>query len=64
MLNCKEATRLVSESQDRKLSLRETLPLRLHLMFCAGCRNFNKHVPFLREAMRAFTKRDSDEPKK
>ncbi len=64
MLNCKEATRLVSESQDRKLSLLETVPLQFHLMICTGCRNFNKQMPFLREAMRAFTKWEGDEPEK
>ncbi len=64
MLSCKEATRLISESQERKLSLLETVPLRFHLMMCTGCHNFSKQIRFLREAMRAFTQWKGDEPKK
>jgi len=62
MLNCKEVTRLISESQERKLSLLEKMPLKFHLMMCSGCKNFSKQVPFLGQAMRAFTKWDGDEP--
>lgn len=50
MLNCKEVTYLVSEHQDRKPSLKESLHLKLHLMMCAGCRNMEQHVKFLRQA--------------
>lgn len=54
MLNCREVTRLVSESQERSLSVTEKLSLNLHLMMCDGCRNFSRQVPFLRKAMRSF----------
>lgn len=64
MLNCQNATRLISESQERALSLREDVPLKLHLLICAGCRNFKEQVPFLGEAMRAFAKREGDEAQK
>lgn len=62
MLNCKEATQLISESQERKLSLLEIMPLKFHVMMCSGCKNFSKQVPFLSQAMRAFAKWDGDEP--
>lgn len=62
MLNCKEATRLISESQERKLSLLEKMPLKFHVMMCAGCKNFSQQIPFLSQAMRAFAKWDGDEP--
>lgn len=52
MLNCKQATHLMSEAQDRKLALGERLPLRLHLLTCVGCRNFSKQMDFLRAASR------------
>ncbi|NQV24887.1 MAG: zf-HC2 domain-containing protein [Rhodopirellula sp.] len=42
MLNCKEVTRLVSESFDRNLSLRERFGLRLHMMMCSTCRLFRQ----------------------
>lgn len=48
MLNCKHATHLMSEAQDRKLPLGERLPLRLHLLMCGGCRNYGKQLDFLR----------------
>lgn len=53
MLSCREVTRLVSESQERNLSIAEKLSLNLHTMMCDGCRNFSLQVPFLRKAMRA-----------
>lgn len=52
MLNCKQATHLMSEAQDRKLALDEQLPLRLHLFMCVGCRNYRKQLDFLRTASR------------
>jgi hypothetical protein len=57
MLNCREVTRLVSESQERKLSVVEKMTLNLHLMMCDGCKNFSLQVPFLRQAMKAYAGR-------
>lgn len=56
MLNCQEATRLISESQERPLSLPEKMTLKMHLMMCTGCKNFSLQVPFLSQAMRAYAK--------
>ena len=55
MLNCKQATRLMSQSQDRQLGLRERLGLRLHLLICGGCTNFNKQLDFIRSACRRMS---------
>ncbi|PKO68766.1 MAG: hypothetical protein CVU22_07640 [Betaproteobacteria bacterium HGW-Betaproteobacteria-16] len=57
MLNCREVTRLVSESQERRLSVVEKMSLNLHLMMCDGCKNFSLQVPFLRRAMKAYSER-------
>lgn len=54
MMNCQQATRLVSEAQERPLSLPETMALKLHLMVCSGCKNFSLQVPFLSQAMKAY----------
>lgn len=54
MLKCKEVTHLVSESQDRKLSLSERLQLEMHLAMCTGCSNFRRQMSFLREACRNY----------
>jgi hypothetical protein len=55
-MNCRQATRLISESRDRALSLPEKLALKMHVMMCAGCKNFNLQVPFLSKAMKAYVR--------
>ncbi len=52
MLNCKQATELMSRGMDRSLSLSRRISLRIHLMMCSGCRNLNKQMQFLRQASR------------
>ncbi|QBK04711.1 zf-HC2 domain-containing protein [Hylemonella gracilis] len=47
---CRQATRLLSEQQDRPLALGEQIPLGLHLLACPYCRNFKMQLRFLREA--------------
>lgn len=58
MLNCKEASHLLSEAQDRGLGWQEQLPLRWHLVWCTGCRHVRKQIDFLRLATRQFPGRD------
>lgn len=52
MLTCKQATRLASESFDRRLAWRERLGLRVHLLLCVACARFARQIRFLREAAR------------
>jgi hypothetical protein len=52
MINCKQATELISQGLDRQLSLGERLHLRLHLLFCIGCRRTREQFDFMRDAMR------------
>ncbi|MBI3150318.1 MAG: zf-HC2 domain-containing protein [Betaproteobacteria bacterium] len=54
MITCKQASELVSRTQEGPLSLREKLSLRLHLLICDGCARFAKQVNFLREAMQRY----------
>lgn len=56
MLNCKDISRLLSESQDRKLSVSERLQLEMHLAMCKGCANFRKQMDFLREACHRYAR--------
>ncbi|WP_373507447.1 zf-HC2 domain-containing protein [Thiocapsa sp.] len=58
MMNCKEATELMSEDLDRPLRWRERVALRFHLMMCGGCRNFKDQIGFLRAAIRQRSGRD------
>ena len=54
MISCKESTRLMSEGQDRKLTLRERFALRVHTMMCLGCTNYGKQMVFLRKVARHY----------
>ena len=56
MLSCKEATRLLSEAQDRKLVLAEKVQLEMHLALCKGCKNFKGQMSFLRTACQRYVK--------
>jgi hypothetical protein len=53
-VSCKEATRLISEMQERPLAGREHLRLRLHLAACAACSRFLRQVAFMRRALSAY----------
>lgn len=52
MMNCKQATRLMSEELDRTLGRRERIALHLHVLICNGCANFRRQMAFLRRACR------------
>lgn len=60
MMNCLEATRLISESQERRLSVPEKVTLKMHVMMCSGCKNFSLQIPFLGKAMRAYAQWEDD----
>jgi hypothetical protein len=64
MLNCHEATKLMSESQERPLALTEKAPLKLHTMMCAGCRNFGEQMKALRVMTRAYAKGGNEREEK
>jgi hypothetical protein len=55
-LNCKQTSQLVSQSLDRRLTLRERLAVRLHLLICDYCKRFQRQLL----AMRAGLKRMSE----
>lgn len=64
MLSCRDATRLMSESQERPLSIGERMSLGMHIMVCKGCHNFKEQMGTLREMMRAYAKGKSEREKK
>ena len=61
ILSCKEVTRLVSQGLDRDLGAGERLQLRLHFLVCRGCRNAERQLAFLREAMARLARVDAAE---
>jgi predicted anti-sigma-YlaC factor YlaD len=58
MLNCREATRLLSDRLDQPLSRRQRLALMLHTLMCNACRNFGKQSAFLRRTATRFADTD------
>jgi hypothetical protein len=48
----------MSQGMDKKLGLWRLTSLRIHLMVCDGCRNFNKQLQFLRAGLRRFPHRN------
>ena len=52
VISCKEASRLLSQAQDRRLGLLERLKLRAHVALCDFCTRFEQQLKFMREAMR------------
>lgn len=47
MLNCKQASHLVSQAIDQKLPLGRRLSLRFHLMMCSACRAYRRQLQFM-----------------
>jgi len=54
MLPCKEVTRLVSQSLDRRLGLMERFGLYLHFCLCEGCRRFREQMAFIHRACQRY----------
>ncbi|NNM70458.1 MAG: zf-HC2 domain-containing protein [Gallionella sp.] len=57
MLNCKQSSELLSQALDRPITFRERLAIRLHLLICDGCRNFDKQLTFIRKAARELPRK-------
>lgn len=49
MLDCRQSSKLVSDAMDRRLTGRERIALRLHLLMCRYCRTFARQLGYLRE---------------
>ena len=51
MISCKEASRLLSQRQDRPLGLFQHAKLRAHLFACVTCSRFARQLDFMRVAL-------------
>ena len=54
LLSCKDASALLSQSQERSLGPYQRFKLRLHLRLCDGCTNFLRQLEFIRTALRRY----------
>jgi len=56
MMTCEEATRLMSESLDRKLPVGKRIGLRIHLLMCRLCPRFWRQLLLLKNATDLYKK--------
>jgi len=56
MISCKKASHLISEGMDRRLTLRESISLKMHLIMCGACKQVLKQLKGIRILMRAYRK--------
>ena len=51
-MKCKEASHLISQTQEGQLSWRQRFGLHFHLILCDACTQFSRQLVMLREAVR------------
>lgn len=61
-LDCKEASRLMSEGLDRDLDFGRRTALRLHLLICTACSRVRKQFAFLHRSAPLYPGPDDNEP--
>ncbi len=62
-INCRQASRLISESMDRRLSLFERAALFFHMLACDMCTNYRKQLHKLRRMVVQWADRLMDRTK-
>lgn len=50
---CQQMVEKISQSMERKLTLRERIDLKVHLWICAWCQWYREHLQIIRDAARA-----------
>ena len=53
-MKCRQATRLISDAQERQLMTKEKIGLNLHLAICTQCRKVQRNCGTLRKLMKDF----------
>lgn len=62
MLRCREVSKLVSESMEHELLLRQRLQIWMHLAMCRLCAGFARQLRLFRRAARENPERLAAEP--
>ena len=57
---CQQTVEKISQSMERKLTLRERIDLKLHLWICAWCQWYLEHLQLIRDTARAKGAESSD----
>jgi hypothetical protein len=53
IINCKENSRLVTQSWDRPLAFKDHVAMRIHLFVCVNCARFVRQMKLIREWLRS-----------
>lgn len=59
---CENATKLASDALDRRLSIGETVGLKLHLIGCGACSGFVRQISVMRTVTRRYVATDASDP--
>ena len=57
---CQQTVEKISQSMERKLTLRERIDMKLHIWICAWCQWYLEHLQIIRETARAKGAESSD----
>ncbi|ETX12308.1 hypothetical protein MUS1_01515 [Marinomonas ushuaiensis DSM 15871] len=63
MMNCKQATQLLSEKLDRPLNRKEKISLGIHTTMCVPCRQFGLQMEELRDISKSYVNKKTDSEK-
>jgi len=55
MLSCQQASELLSQGLDRRLTVTERMGVRIHLLMCRLCTQYEKQLRFVCQASRRFS---------
>ena len=65
MLTCRQATQLLSERQEQRLTWQSHTALNWHLMMCRSCRRFGQQIQTISQLSKQYKHHDDlDESKK
>ncbi len=60
MIDCKQASRLMSQSLDKDLGLGQRTSLRFHLFLCTACSSVKRQFDFMHRAATQFPGPEDD----
>ena len=63
MMDCREATELMSRARDEKLTLGQRMGLRLHTLICAGCRRTEEQFELIGQLVRGKPQKQKNNSK-
>ncbi len=63
MMNCREATELMSRAREEKLPRGQRMGLRLHTLICAGCRRTREQFELIGQLVRGKPQKQKNNSK-